>query len=639
MKQLKLMLWCTFCTISLGAAICEDVRGQWNQYGGTDGDFRAATQTAVEFGTWSIELGVGDAAPIVDQGLVFVSEAAFTEEGQEAMRIRCLRPSSGETIWSTTVNDRSYISQDINDNYPVRPLASPIAAANRIVAISYGGCISCLDQMTGKLVWIHDLVQEFQATPIQYGFASSPWSDGSRVVIACGGAQALVIAFDLADGKVAWKTSPAEAAYGSFASLKLDDGSNHLVYMAQDAVIGIDPQSGAELWSYPLPKSGLTNAVSPLAIGKNELIVGGQGFDSSRRLKVQKKDDGTWKIAEIWTSKQTPFYCNCVVGPGSRDIIGYRSNALSSISFETGELKWRVRGWTDANFAIDNETIVGIRGDGFLALAQLTDDGMAVKKGARVVKDRVWAPPVIVNKTALIRGRHTLSAVALERLPAIDQLPSGTTIDSMTAMYGEKHESIVNLLNLASKEPTKLNFDDYRRVVEDRSILFGEGDYRALLGDLEKAKQFNVLRQIAKDWANRDPNSIVAFDKLVEAAKAQGDEEAVAQLTRDRLVEIVVEVRVPEATADDATVYLAGNASAVGSWRPNGFLLKRTGAQLYQGTTLVPKGQFEFKFSQGSWDTAEVRLDGRSTSNRRQLVKQPVTIRAEVLAWKSKVEK
>jgi hypothetical protein len=306
---------------------------------------------------------------------------------------------------------------------------------------------------------------------------------------------------------------------------------------------------------------------------------------------------------------------------------------------ETGELKWRVRGWTDANFAIDGETIVGIRGDGFLAIGNLSDDGIAVEKGARVVNDRVWAPPVVVNKTALIRGRHTLSAIALERLPAIDELPSGTEIDSMTAMYGEKHESIVTLLNLASDQPTKFSYEDYQKVVSDRSIRFGEGEYRSLFESLTKGGRLDVLERIAEDWTNRDRDSIVAFDKLVEIIQTQGREERITELTKDRLVEVEFEVKVPEASADDATIFLAGNASAIGSWSPTGILLQRIGDQLYWGKALIPKGTFEFKVTQGSSDTVEVRADGRSTSNRRQLVKQRVTIRAEVQAWKNKTEK
>ena len=130
----------------------------------------------------------------------------------------------------------------------------------------------------------------------------------------------------------------------------------------------------------------------------------------------------------------------------------------------------------------------------------------------------------------------------------------------------------------------------------------------------------------------------MAFDKLVETVKTQGLEETVTRLAQDRLVEVEFEVKVPEATAEDATVFLTGNASAVGSWSPSGILLQRTEAQIYRGKALIPKGRFEFKVTKGSWDNVEVRTDGRSTSNRRQLLKQPVTIRAEVEAWKVKAK-
>ncbi len=594
-------------------------QAQWPQFGGPQRDFRvseASISQPIRIADWSVELGIGDAAPVVDQNSVFVTEAALDDQGQEAMQVRCIDLLNGQTRWSSLVDGKSYVSQDISESFPVRPIASPVAQSGRIVVVSYGGCVSCLDQRTGKVVWKHDLVSEFRAIPMQFGWASSPWTDGSIVVVACGGPEALVLAFQLDTGEVAWKLSAGEAAFASFSEILSADGSKHLCYVGRDVLIGFDPCSGIELWNYPLPKPKLTNAVTPIALPNGQLLVGGQGFESSRRLQISKTN-GKWNVAEGWISKHYPFYCNWLVDQTTQQIIGYNSNVLAGIDLGTGELRWKARGWTDANFAVRGDTVVAIRGDGFLAKAKIAADGMRPIAGSRVVNDRVWTPPVLVSNSALIRGRRTLSAVNLDSLEAIEKIPSGTEVDAMNAMYGQQHENVAALLDKATKEPENLTFDDYHRVVTDRSIRFGEGEYRKILDGLAKVTDRSVEMKIVEDWCKLEPDSIVAFDRWIALLRIQGENEKADQLLEDRLIEMEIEVTVPTTTESSANIYLTGNAAAVNSWKPDGWLLTRADDGRYRTKLKLPKGNFEFKFTRGDWGSVEVRADGGSTSNRR----------------------
>ncbi len=186
MYRNTLLLYWLVCAMNLAQASW--VLGQWPQFGGIRRDFQATPSSPTEelrLGTWSISLGNGDAAPVVDNNLVFVTEASFTEDGQEALQVRCVDPRQGNTLWKSHVLERSYPTQDISEKYPIRPMASPIAIAGKLITLGYGGCVACLEQSTGQIVWQHDLVAEFGAKPLQYGWSSSPWSDGKNVILAC----------------------------------------------------------------------------------------------------------------------------------------------------------------------------------------------------------------------------------------------------------------------------------------------------------------------------------------------------------------------------------------------------------------------------------------------------------------------
>jgi outer membrane protein assembly factor BamB len=632
----------------VGVAFLGSLRADdWPQFGGPNRDFRSAASSLSSTNStgptpWSIELGDGDAAPIHYGGNLYVASAAFADEGNEALQVQCLKANSGDIVWSQILEERSYVSQDISDAYPVRPMASLIAAKGLIVSVSFGGCVACMDAKNGIKRWQIDLVSDFQATPIQYGWSSSPWSDGSKVVVACGSSDAMLIALDLESGKVAWKAGHGEAAYGSLSTMENGDGSTTVCYVGRDEMIGVRSTDGEVLWTYPLPRQGLTNAVTPIACGQGKWLIAGQGFEGSRLFETRSVN-GNWQVNEIWQSnKFNPFYCNWIADSKSKQAFGYNSSRLSSIDLESGNTKWQTRGWTDVNFAMAGSQVVGIRGDGFMTLSNLTDSGLVINSGARVVNDRVWAPPVVVEQIAYLRGRRSLSSVLLSKLPPLAEMPSGTMIDSMKAMYGERNEQIAALLENASTVAATFELRDYESLLQDRSIRFSEQEYRGLFDAMKSKTNTDLKIQIAEDWVRREPDSIVAFDQLTEFLKSTRANERLEQFTRNRYVELTFDVTVPSDTPIDTSIYVTGNAVAMGAWKSDGILLERLDDVHYRTRVQVPRGNLQYKLAMIRPDgtkSMEARADGRSTSNRRHRVTQPTTLSATVATWKTTAEK
>ncbi len=128
------------------------------------------------------------------------------------------------------------------------------------------------------------------------------------------------------------------------------------------------------------------------------------------------------------------------------------------------------------------------------------------------------------------------------KLPAIQEMPPGTDVDAMNAMYGNRPERIVELLRQANSDPIAVTLDTYRSVVDDRSLRLSEREYRELILALE-ANQPELSMQITEDWMRRDPDSIGAFDLFVEKHQATGQE--LPSHLADRLVEVTFDVIVP----------------------------------------------------------------------------------------------
>ncbi len=631
MKITHALLFSSLSLISIANLFAQD----WPGFGGPTRNFivSAHTNTTVPFAAWSIELGVGDAAPVVIGERIFVNEASFDENGNETIGVRCIAAKDGKTIWYTSVEESSSESQDISDKYPVRPVASLSHSAGRIVCLSYGGILSCIDATSGKLHWKHNLVKEFDASYMQYGFASSPWCDESKVVVACGGKQALLKAFQLSDGSVVWSSAPGEAAFGSIVECDTDNETKQLCYIGRDTMVGVDSESGHYLWTQPLPKQGLTNAVTPIHVGLGKLLVAGQGFDGGRLFKISRSADSYTVEESQRFARFKPFYCNVIFDSKSQQVITYNSGFLQAVSSTSGEVLWKQRNWTDSNFTLAGETLIGVRGDGYLATASLSRSGLSLIGGRRVTNDRVWTAPIIVGNFALIRGRHTLVSLDWTKLPAIKLMPAGTEVDAMNAMYGSRPEPIERMLKAIQTSPLAFTFAQYQDVANDRSLRLSENEYRDLVSKLRETNN-EVAILIAEDWMKSDPDSISAFEQwadCLKVAKRAIPEELIAS----RMVDVSFDIVIPTSSKDNNEIFLTGNSVNSGSWKADGIKLVRSDDQHYRTSLRIPKGRFEFKITRGTWETVEMTKDGRNISNRRRMIHQPTTIQAAVQAWKS----
>ncbi|MBL9147477.1 MAG: hypothetical protein JNM94_02170 [Phycisphaerae bacterium] len=75
-------------------------------------------------------------------------------------------------------------------------------------------------------------------------------------------------------------------------------------------------------------------------------------------------------------------------------------------------------------------------------------------------------------------------------------------------------------------------------------------------------------------------------------------------------------VTVPADTPADATLFVAGDLPALGSWKADGVPLRRDGATWVARVDVGDAPRAEFKITRGTWDRCEVALDGATRPNR-----------------------
>ncbi len=202
------------------------------------------------------------------------------------------------TTWSESENLKWKIPM------PGAGVSCPIVVGNKVFVTCYSGYglnqeepgnekdlvrhLVCVDRANGKILWQKALPSTAPEDPYQgmgvpqHGYAShTPTSDGKNVYVFFG--KSGVLAFDL-DGKELWKVSVGTGSdgrqWGSSSSPIVHE--DVLIVPAGPegrALIGLDKNSGKELWRLPSEKLGNVWGTPAIAkVGSNtELVIGAPG--------------------------------------------------------------------------------------------------------------------------------------------------------------------------------------------------------------------------------------------------------------------------------------------------------------------------------------------------------------------------
>ena len=385
----------------------------WPQYGGPAGDFRAdlpADAALPKDAAWRRALGPGESGIAVADGKLFthysVPVPPKNDTGKEV--VVALDAATGKTLWEHEYPVARLPKQETFRGAPVGPQATPCVGGGRVFALGYAGVLTCLTT-DGKEVWKHDLVKEYAATPVQFGFSGSPVLSGGRLLVAAGGKQAALIAFDPADGKVLWKTAPAEPGYATPVAAKRA-GEEQVILMTRDAVTGYAAADGATRWTYPLPKPGLTNVPTPLVLPDDQVLVSGQGQLGTALLKITRTQD-KFEAKAVWQAKAKFFYCNWARAGDA--VCGYADSRFVALRWRDGEQLWDSTTQNEGNVVAGEKAAVILRGDGRLTLGKLTAEGFEETAKSQLFDGRAWSAPTVSGGVLYARNAKEVVAVPL----------------------------------------------------------------------------------------------------------------------------------------------------------------------------------------------------------------------------------
>lgn len=278
--------------------------GLWPQFRGAAYD-NVSTETSLltkwasgePKALWSINVGDGYAGAAVANSRVYVIDY---DKVAQADVLRCLALADGSELWrySYPVSIKFYhgMSRTV-----------PVVSGNYVVSLGPKCHVVCADAKTGKLYWMMDLVKQFGTVVPEWYAGQCPIIDNGKAIIAPSG-KALMIAVDLATGKIAWQAPNPDGwtmTHSSIVPMTLN-GKKMYIYCGSGGVAGVSAQDGSILWKTSAWKVTIANVPTPVVIGDGRVFLCG-GYNAGAMMLKVKEQGGKFTTAKLFSLKASAF--------------------------------------------------------------------------------------------------------------------------------------------------------------------------------------------------------------------------------------------------------------------------------------------------------------------------------------------
>jgi hypothetical protein len=363
---------------------------------------------------WQVEGGDGYSALAVAGGRVYTLVREKPEREQEA--VLCLDAESGAEKW------RYAYPCSYRHRWGNGPRSTPAVDGPYVYTVGATGIFHCLEAATGRVVWSHDLLKEFEAPNLQWGTAFSPLVEGDLVFTMSGGPDGnSLAAFDKRSGGLKWKALDDPAGYSSPIAVTAA-GVRQVVFFTGKNLVGVSPQDGKLYWSYPWETKDGVNAATPISWGDYLFISSGYGKGCAL-LKVEKDGADGLQVKRVYENNlMRNHFSGCVLY--KEHLYGFTDpGILTCMEFRTGVCDpsarrgWQQRGFGKGSLMAADGHLIILGEEGRLALAEATPEGYREKASCRIFHDRSWTVPVLADGRLYLRDQQQIVCLDLRAGP------------------------------------------------------------------------------------------------------------------------------------------------------------------------------------------------------------------------------
>jgi outer membrane protein assembly factor BamB len=414
--------------VTLGAAAAPPgqqarAAADWPQWGGPHRNFMSdSTGLASAWPAggpkklWSRALGEGHSAIAADGSRLYtmyrpLGLLSLVRRSQDEV-IAALDANIGTTVWEHRFPSPT---AGVDFSAGAGPHSTPLVAGDRVFAAGSRKELFALNKANGAVVWSHDLIKEYGATGPDRGYAPSPLLYGDTIILPMGGQGQSVAAFNQRTGALAWKSGSFQTSPASPILIDVD-GQQQLLYFAGDRIVGLDPASGAQLWTHPHRTDYGLNISTPIWSPGDHLLFVSSAYGTGSRVLEVRQAGGRTTVVEKWANNRMRIHIGSAIrlGPyvyGSSGDFG--PAFITALDMATGKVLWQDRTFARAQLLHADGKLIILDEDGNLGLATAGPAGLQVLARASIMDSIAWTPPTLVGTRLYVRDRKNIASFEL----------------------------------------------------------------------------------------------------------------------------------------------------------------------------------------------------------------------------------
>ena len=379
-------------------------RNTWTDFRGArrDGKYDQAVSTSWPSSglpvLWKQPVGIGYASFAIADGKAFTIEQRRRQEVVAAYDV-----ATGRELW------KQGWTAEYTDSTGDGPRSTPTWDQGRIYALGATGELKCLDANTGAVIWGKNILSENQASNLQWAQSASPLVvDDKVIVLPGGGGGKSVVAYNKMTGAPVWKALDDRQAYVSPMLVELG-GRRQIVVVSSLRVVGLTPENGSLLWSYPWDTDMGINVSQPVVVDKNRFFIS-SGYGKGAALVELKANGNTFTASTIWENTNMKNKFNSSVLHNGY-VYGLDEQILVCLDVNTGERKWKEGRFGFGQVILASGHLIITHGDtGEVVLVKATPDKYTEVARFAALQGQTWNNPAIADGRLLVRNATEMAA-------------------------------------------------------------------------------------------------------------------------------------------------------------------------------------------------------------------------------------
>lgn len=346
---------------------------------------------------WKQPVGVGHSSFSVAEGKAYTLEQRRNQEVVAAYDL-----GTGRELWAQKWN------AEFTDSTGDGPRSTPTWDQGRIYALGATGELRCLDANTGAVIWGKNILSDNSASNLPWAMAASPLIVDDKVIVLPGGApNKSVVAYNKNTGAPVWKVLNDSQAYVSPMLVELA-GRRQIVVVSASRVVGLTPENGTLLWSYPWSTDMGINVSQPIMVDQNRFFIS-SGYGKGAALVEVKGSGNSYTATTIWENNNMKNKFNSSVLHNGY-VYGLDEGILVCLDVNTGERKWKEGRYGYGQILLAGGHLIVTSDQGDIALVKASPDRYTEVARFTGLQGQTWNYPAIAGGRLLVRNSNEMAA-------------------------------------------------------------------------------------------------------------------------------------------------------------------------------------------------------------------------------------